>query len=288
MRAACWWLCVMLVSRWAAGDSTPSPASFDKVRNLTLEELRLIERSAVDQLRESVKRDPEVLKATSYREGACTALGYAASLGHANVVEVLVEMGADVEARCHFDQFTPLMLATICSLQQHLSHNLCPPHLRQHEDEIDSHAEVVEVLLAKEANVDSVDRQHGRSAAHFASLNGNAEILQLLLRAGANGDAEDLSGWTPLFYAVQRGDLASIKVLVQIGANINKKDSVGATPLAHAANLGHVAMVKELLDHGADQTVQDNMRKTPLDYAQEHSEVRHLLIAAAEKYKTEL
>lgn len=218
-------------------------------------------------------------------------LAYAAKLGHRSVVEFFAVNGANIESRCHQDGLTPLMLATLCSLQKEVAHNLCPSHLKHQQDEKDSHADVVRALLAHGAVTDAVDAKLGRSALHFAALNGNEEILEQLLLAGGNGDAKDFDGWTPLMYAVQRGDKETALLLTRVGADVNRADNFGLTALAHAAHSGSSSLVRTLIDLGADCTIQDQSQRTPLYYAQAsgHTEAAKIIENALRSTpKTEL
>mmetsp|Transcript_6591 Transcript_6591/g.16797 ORF Transcript_6591/g.16797 Transcript_6591/m.16797 type:complete len:294 (-) Transcript_6591:97-978(-) len=246
-----------------------SVSDSDAENLLSMHELRLIERSDLETLSARLSQNPGLANATSYREGRCSALAYAASLGHVQVAKLLIEREADLEARCHEPGYTPLMLACICNKQYEVSHRLCPPHLKLEDGEEDSHPKVVSALLEHGASFDQQDLLHGRAAIHFAALNGDEEILRRLINGGANPDMEDASHWTPLMYAVQRNDDAAIRMLLKNGARVDSVDaSSGATALIQAAHLGHAAAVEALLAHGAAVGVRDRSSLTALDYAE--------------------
>jgi hypothetical protein len=61
-------------------------------------------------------------------------------------------------------------------------------------------------------------------------------------------------------------DGSFVKQLVESGANVNAADNDGETPLMAAAELGHLAKVRFLLAHGARPNARDNMGRTALDY----------------------
>lgn len=95
-----------------------------------------------------------------------------------------------------------------------------------------------------------------RMAVIFAVLRGNREMLALLLNKGANVDGRIfISGkgdnWTPLMLACQEGKQALAKDLLDRGANVNAKNSRGETPLALAQKKNHHSVVKLLKDRGA-------------------------------------
>ncbi|KAI9009003.1 ankyrin repeat-containing domain protein, partial [Phycomyces nitens] len=73
--------------------------------------------------------------------------------------------------------------------------------------------------------------------------------------------------------------------LVRQGANTNAKDNSGWTPLHEAARSGHLTIVKLLLDHGGDINTLGHLANTPLHYASIHSHpnvVNHLIEAGAD------
>lgn len=218
---------------------------------LTRSDLIMIERSDIDQLHDRFVQYPELINATSYREGSCTGLGYAASLGHFEVVATLIHLQSNVEARCHEESLTPLMLAVICSLQHEVNHNLCPAHLASEVPVHDDHAKAARIILTDgRASVSASDAK-GRQAIHLAAMNGNLNILRDLLNKGADPNARDSYGWTPIFYAVQRDDHECIVQLARGGALVDAKDDMGYSPLMHAVHLGHIKSIRGLRRHHA-------------------------------------
>jgi len=93
----------------------------------------------------------------------------------------------------------------------------------------------------------------GTTALHHAAMRGDADMVGVLLYAGANVRATTrLGGYTALHLASQRGHDAVIERLIQAGSNPNQATITGATPLMLAAASGHVAAVKQLVAHKAD------------------------------------
>jgi len=96
-------------------------------------------------------------------------------------------------------------------------------------------------------------RRDGTSALHHAAMRGDAEMVGVLLSAGANVRATTrLGNYTALHLASQRGHDAVIDRLIKAGANPSLPTATGATPLMLAAASGHVPAVKQLLAHKAD------------------------------------
>jgi ankyrin repeat protein len=107
--------------------------------------------------------------------------------------------------------------------------------------------------LLKEGNDVNAALGDGTTALHHAAMRGDAEMLGVLLYAGANVRATTrLGGYTALHLASQRGHDAAIEALLKGGANPNLPTVTGATPLMLAAASGHVAAVKQLLAQKAE------------------------------------
>jgi cytochrome c len=79
-----------------------------------------------------------------------------------------------------------------------------------------------------------------------------AEMAELLIKNGANVNAENASLGTPLQTAAHRGNEAVAAVLIANGADVNARDARGLTPLHAAAEGGYVAIVEMLIESGAD------------------------------------
>ena len=82
---------------------------------------------------------------------------------------------------------------------------------------------------------------------------GQAADVQALLDRGADANARNLEGHTPLIGAAGGGGSVEIVwALLSCGADVNMGDRRGHTPLMAAVLSGHVEIVKILLAHGAD------------------------------------
>ena len=93
---------------------------------------------------------------------------------------------------------------------------------------------------------------------------GNAEIITMLLAAG--GDPELPTGSLAArrcIIAATYGRLDAVRLLAAAGADLNARDYQGRTPLWIAASRGHAAVVEALLAAGADHDARDDKDMSP-------------------------
>ena len=98
--------------------------------------------------------------------------------------------------------------------------------------------------------------------------NNNAELVNILIEAGAKVDAVDYINRTALFDAVDRENTDCVQTLLQAGANVNARDKFGATPLREAIRKRDTVMLRLLLEHGAAVNTRDRFFETPLGRAE--------------------
>ncbi|XP_039557819.1 ankyrin repeat domain-containing protein 17 isoform X6 [Passer montanus] len=188
-----------------------------------------------------------------------TALTLACAGGHEELVQTLLERGANIE---HRDKkgFTPLILAATAG-----------------------HVGVVEILLDNGADIEAQSERTKDTPLSLACSGGRQEVVELLLARGANKEHRNVSDYTPLSLAASGGYVNIIKILLNAGAEINSRtgSKLGISPLMLAAMNGHTAAVKLLLDMGSDINAQiETNRNTALTLAcfQGRNEVVSLLL----------
>ncbi|KAK9744180.1 Ankyrin repeats (3 copies) [Popillia japonica] len=188
-----------------------------------------------------------------------TALTLACAGGHEELVELLLQRGADIE---HRDKkgFTPLILAATAG-----------------------HEKVVEILLNHNADIEAQSERTKDTPLSLACSGGRYEVVELLLNRNANKEHRNVSDYTPLSLAASGGYVNIIKLLLNHGAEINSRtgSKLGISPLMLAAMNGHTAAVKLLLDMGSDINAQiETNRNTALTLAcfQGRHEVVSLLL----------
>src|SRR5206468_1641703 len=77
-------------------------------------------------------------------------------------------------------------------------------------------------------------------------------MILILLEHGADLEARDSQGDTPLLCAVENGDRTVVKLLLDMGANIETSDNQGNTPLLRATMREYEETLSILLDKGAN------------------------------------
>ncbi|KAI4493961.1 hypothetical protein M0802_009337 [Mischocyttarus mexicanus] len=95
----------------------------------------------------------------------------------------------------------------------------------------------------------------------------NPEILQLLLKKGADPKKLDDHSWTCLQYAIVGERIKNVEILLNIGLDINARDYNDRTPLMIAVLLSNLDIVLLLLNRGADFTAKDRTGFTALQLA---------------------
>lgn len=108
------------------------------------------------------------------------------------------------------------------------------------------------------------------SPLHRAVSSGSIELVGILLDAGANLEQrrDSHQGDTPLISSVRDYNVLLTRFLLDRGANVNAQESTGATPLILACFTGLVANAKAIVEIGhADLTIRNEAGSTALDEA---------------------
>ena len=179
-----------------------------------------------NQVKTILKYYPEYVNAS--RNGN-PALLWASRNGHTEIVEMLINAGADVNAKNN-DYTTALMDAST-----------------------KRHTEVVRMLIDAGADVNAKN-DFSNTALMIASgyyRNDNPEIVRILIQGGADVNAKNDFGSTALMKASQEGHTEIVSMLIDAGADINAKNDYGSTALTLARNPGHTEIEEILKQAGA-------------------------------------
>lgn len=153
----------------------------------------------------------------------------AAGKGQLDIVKVLVDKGADVNARNNEYGLTPLIYAAS-----------------------KGHLDVVKFLVDKGADVNARE-ENGLTPLIMAAGLDQIDIVKILVDKGADVNAKDNKGRTPLMFAAG-GQLNIVKFLVDKGADVNARSKSGrVTPLKQAVQENHLDVVEFLRQHGAKE-----------------------------------
>ena len=157
--------------------------------------------------------------------------GYATDSDREDVVKILVQAGADGK-----NKDLPLIWAVQAKKTN-----------------------IARLLLDHGAGFELKD--YGETALTVAARRGNASAVELFIERGANIEAKDKDGRSPLSHAKT---LEVARLLINAGANVNSEDKNGKSPLSWTANLETIQL---LLDNGAKLEAEDDKGLTALSWA---------------------
>lgn len=118
----------------------------------------------------------------------------------------------------------------------------------------DGDQSLVDLFVRADINIHTHD-ELGNPAIIIALKNGYTVIANILLTAGANPNACDGLGLTPLLLAcgkAGKGYKEIAEKLIRLGADVNARDPLGWTPLLLALSAGTVGVIELLLEYGAN------------------------------------
>ncbi len=180
-----------------------------------------------------------------------TALHVAVGQGNQCIVQVLIERGADLDAKSELNGARAL-------------------HMAADFNEI----AIIGLLLDHGADIEARDGEL-RTPLHRAAEAGLNGVVELLLdRSAEINDREGNFGATPLQQAADNGHLETVELLLDRGAEINAIDKRGFSALSCASqsqsfgNVGNGKLIEFLVAHGADLHVRNTHGQTPLEYAE--------------------
>jgi len=205
----------------------------------------------VNSVRASLKRDPN--QAVIRDAGGFTPLHLAARSGRRQVIELLLDSGAEIDARTKFEM-TPLQFAAV-----------------------HGHKDVVDLLVARGAKIDIFvasalgdTKQLADFLAHdpnlvnavranftplhWAAYCGHADVAEMLIVKGANVNAVvgATGGAAPLYWAVKYNHVHLARLLFAKGANLDGNEKLRSERLGYSIHLGHKDMAELLISKGAD------------------------------------
>lgn len=202
-------------------------------------------------------------------------LAHAAACGYFEIVALLLDNGARVEAQDKYDGLTALSFAVQASPEW--MHGYPKQQTLQRD-----YIQVTKALLDRGANVFSSDNS-GRTPLYYAIWNKQYDLVKVLLDSGVHPDCIISRDGCCLHVAAMSGSTEIVNLLLSRGASVDAKyNRFQRTPLSYAAAHGMYEVAKMLLDKGAYPDSADYFGSTPLAYAAENGkeEVLKLLLTA--------
>ncbi|XP_057674147.1 poly [ADP-ribose] polymerase tankyrase-1 isoform X2 [Corythoichthys intestinalis] len=197
-------------------------------------------------------------------DGGLIPLHNACSFGHSEVVSLLLCQGAEPNARDNWN-YTPLHEAAIkgkidVCIGEYKKDELLEAARSGNEEKL------MALLTPLNVNCHASD---GRKSTplHLAAGYNRVRIVQLLLQHGADVHAKDKGGLVPLHNACSYGHYEVTELLLKHGACVNAMDLWQFTPLHEAASKNRIEVCSLLLSHGADPTLLNCHSKSSVDMA---------------------
>ena len=225
-----------------------------------------------------------------------TCLTLASYSGHTETLKMLVEAGADVSVTVNNIGFSCLTMAACFGRTEtvryllglpevdvnHVADDFTALHWACQED----YRNMQQLLIDAGADIEAKD-ENGHSPLLLASKDASLDTVKILLKAGADVSATDNKGHTCLLLAAWNGHTETVRYLLCLPeVDANQSHYRGYTSLHRAVLQKHSDVVEVLIDAGADiEAKRDGIGKTPLQYACEVGEreiVRMLLEAGAD------
>ncbi|KAJ8667125.1 hypothetical protein QAD02_008787 [Eretmocerus hayati] len=227
-----------------------------------------------------------------------TILNTAVKTSSAEIIQLLLSHKADVNTRDRSGK-TPLQLV-VFSISDEFFHKdsqhsfIGPDHINSDH----SKANIIKLLLSGGADADLPFDESGKTVLHCASWKGFLKIVKILIEFNANVNAQTTNGFTALHYAIQNDHKEIVEILLKSGAdlyrtlvldqntplhlaaigsyrdivenilnydvNIDLKNKDGMTALHLASQCGNLDAVETLLKYGSDINILDKNGNTPL------------------------
>lgn len=129
--------------------------------------------------------------------------------------------------------------------------------------------EIVQMLVSAQSNLNAQEenKRTRLTPLHLAAQKGYPEIVRILLKGGAERDSRDCRGRTPLYYAVSHRHEETVRILLEYGADTAATDSAGEQIFDIAATAGSASIIALLIANGADPNTKMKTQETPLHWA---------------------
>jgi len=217
----------------------PSPVFSENIQiDMEVDIWTAITNRDTERVKKIIKENPNVVNLKG--DDGLTPLYYAVRVKNKEIIDLLIKNGADVNARNNIKE-TPLYYAIFYG----------------------NDTEIMELLIENGADV-NVKSLGGYTPLHHITTR---DAALLLMENGAEiNNVRDKDGRTPLHLAALNGNKEVVLILIENGAFVNDKNSYNITPLHFAAAVNK-EITEILIENGADVNVRNNKKETPLDIA---------------------
>ena len=195
------------------------------------------------------------------------ALVWAATRNDLAMADLLVRAGANVKAANEFGATAlyaaaahpdPAMTVKLLAAGAEVNTPLMSGETPLMEAARRGNLATVRALLSNKADPNARETNGGQNALMWALSERHAAVAEELIKGGADIHSGSKTGFTPLMFAAQQGDVDSGRILLRAGAKPNDpQPKTGLTPLMIAAAMGHTGTVDMLLDNGANPNLAD-------------------------------
>lgn len=153
------------------------------------------------------------------------------------------------------------------------SSQISAPKVSMHEACLNGDMKSVSALISQGADADAINTD-GHTPLMLAAFNGHTEIVLHLLKAGVSVNTADKQLLTPLHFAASGPNPDVVKLLIEYGAEIDATDGIeNFTPLMYAAAEGNLAVVNILLQFGANTLLTDDDGDTAEEFARQNNQL---------------
>lgn len=177
-----------------------------------------------------------------------TALSIVSNNGYIEMVNLLIELGADVNKVNENDNNTPL-----------------------HDASYNGNTEIIKLLINAGADVNAINKNN-KTPIYWALMNGHAETVKVFIDAGIDVNTCYEDNETALNWASYRGHVETVKLLIDACADVNIADKFNRTPLywalcvehmeiTHLLLCEHPKIVKELLHENTPKKLKDKINE---------------------------
>jgi ankyrin repeat protein len=194
-----------------------------------------------DQVAKLLEDDRSLVDSPQADNSRIRPLILAAKHGHTEIVDLLLDKGAEVESKMDASAL--------------------------HAAAASGQAKVITLLLSRGVDINRKDST-GRTPLHSGASAGHQDVVTLLIARGAQVLATDVHRETALHAAALHGHTAIARTLIDAGISADCRNQLRETPLHKAAHAGHAEMASVLLNAGADVNARDRRARTPLYHAE--------------------